>query len=177
MSVRLRLALTVLLTGLATALGVVVAVALAFERFEREAAYARADAFLGRVVERYSDLPEQQRRDPEAFTAFLKSLLLLEPATQLYLLAPDGTVLASSGSKVLAPDFKVAIAPVRAAAAAAALDAVARSASAAPAAPARRASAYVMGDDPEFMDEDAVIAARALQQASIQRGTPVAGYL
>mgnify|MGYP000969786472 CR=1 FL=1 len=114
MTVRLRLALTVLFTGLATALGVLVAVALAFERFERETAYARADAFLGRVVALHDDLPAQQRRDPEGFTAFLRNLLLLEPDSQLYLLAADGTVLASTGNKQLPPDFKVAIAPVRA---------------------------------------------------------------
>ncbi|MFO1297606.1 MAG: hypothetical protein U1F25_14810 [Rubrivivax sp.] len=120
MTVRLRLALTVLLTGLATALGVLVTVALAFERFEREAAYARADAFLGRVVAEHADLPAQQKRDPQAFIVFLRSLVLFEPASQLYLLAADGTVLASTGSKPLASDFRVAIAPVRQAAAAAA---------------------------------------------------------
>lgn len=168
MSVRLRLALTVLLTGLATALGVLVTVALAFERFEREAAYARADAFLGRVVALHDDLPAQQRRDPEGFTAFLKSLLLLEPDSQLYLLAPDGTVLASTGSKVLPPEFKVAVAPVQQAALAAMV----------PAASApQRGAAYVMGDDPEFMDEGAVVAARALRQAAIRPGAGVAGYL
>jgi signal transduction histidine kinase len=169
MSVRWRLALTVLFTGLATALGVLVAVALAFERFEREAAYARADAFLGRVVALHADLPAQQRRDPEAFTAFLRSLLLLEPDSQLYLLAPDGRVLASTGSKELGADFKVAIPPVQQAAAAA--GAMASSA------PARRGAAYVMGDDPELMDQDAVIAARELHQASIRPGADFAGYL
>lgn len=170
MTVRLRLALTVLLTGLATALGVLVAVALAFERFEREAAYARADAFLGRVVAEHTDLPQQQRRDPAAFVAFLRSLVLFEPASQLYLLAGDGTVLASTGSKPLAPGFRVAIAPVRQAAAAAA--------PASGAAATRPGSAaYVMGDDPEYMEEDAVIAARALVQPSIHAGTGPAGYL
>lgn len=166
MTVRLRLALTVLLTGLATAVGVLVTVALAFERFERETAYTRADAFLGRVVALHDDLPAQQRRDPEGFTAFLKSLLLLEPDSQLYLLAADGTVLASTGSKTLPPDFKVAIEPVRQAVAAA-------GAASAP----QRGAAYVMGDDPEYMDEGAVIAARALRQASIRPGAEVAGYL
>jgi signal transduction histidine kinase len=168
MTVRLRLALTVLLTGLATAAGVLVTVALAFERFEREVAYTRADAFLGRVVALHDDLPAQQRRDPEGFTLFLKSLLLLEPDSQLYLLAPDGTVLASTGSKNLPPGFKVAVEPVRRAAAAA----VAGAASV-----AQRGAAYVMGDDPEYMDEGAVIAARALRQASIRPGPDLGGYL
>jgi signal transduction histidine kinase len=183
MSVRLRLALTVLLTGLATALGVLVTVALAFERFEREAAYGRADAFLGRVVALHDDLPAQQRRDPEGFIAFLRSLLLLEPDSQLYLLAPDGTVLASTGSKTLPPGFKVAVEPVRQAASVA--EAVAGSvatpvatSAATPTPPAlQRGAAYVMGDDPEFMDEGAVVAARALRQAAIRPGADVAGYL
>lgn len=166
MTVRLRLALTVLLTGLATAVGVLVTVALAFERLEREAAYTRADAFLGRVVALHEDLPAQQRRDPEGFAAFLRSLLLLEPDSQLYLLATDGTVLSSTGSKTLPPQFKVSIEPVRLAAAAA-------GAASAP----LRGAAYVMGDDPEYMDEGAVIAARALRQASIRPGAEVAGYL
>lgn len=169
MTVRLRLALTVLVIGLATAIGALVAVALAFERFEREAAYARADAFLGRVVAQHLDLPALQRRDPEGFVAFLRSLLLFEPDSQLYLLALDGTVLASTGSKPLAPQFKVAIAPVRQAASAAP--------SAAPSARPQRGAAYVMGDDPEYMDEDAVIAARALEQPSIRPGADLAGYL
>ena len=180
MSVRLRLALTVLLTGLATALGVLVAVALAFERFEREAAYARADAFLGRVVALHHDLPAQQRRDPEGFTAFLRSLLLLEPDSQLYLLASDGTVQASSGSKRLPPGFKVTIEPVRQAAADApnTLDTPATPASAAALRPAsRRGAAYVMGDDPEYMDHDAVVAARGLTQPSIRAHSEIAGYL
>jgi signal transduction histidine kinase len=176
MTVRLRLALTVLVTGLATALGVLVAVALAFERFEREAAYARADAFLGRVVAMHVDLPDQRRRDPEGFTAFLRSLLLLEPDSQLYMLAADGTVLASSGSKVLGPDFKVAIAPVRAAAAAAAAATAGLAPGSTPDLP-RRGAAYVMGDDPEYMDEGAVVAARELRQASIRASAETDGYL
>jgi signal transduction histidine kinase len=189
LSVRLRLALTVGVTGLATALGVLVAVAVAFERFEREAAYARADAFLGRVVALQSDLPAQQRRDPEGFTAFLRSLLLLEPDSQLYLLASDGTVLASSGTKQLPAGFKVALAPVQQAAAAAEVAAAAAAAaarstpSAAASLPARPlpaprgAAAYVMGDDPEYMEDDAVVAARALALPSIRPAAEIAGYL
>ncbi|MBL8325734.1 MAG: HAMP domain-containing histidine kinase [Rubrivivax sp.] len=182
LSVRLRLALTVAFTGLATALGVLVATALAFERFEREAAYARADAFLGRAVALHDDLPAQQRRDPEGFVAFLKSLLLFEPDSQLYLLAPDGTVLASTGTKPLPAGFRVALAPVQQAAAAAAAVPARSSAASSPGArppPARaaRGAAYVMGDDPEHMEDDAVIAARALAQPSIRPVPGVAGYL
>jgi signal transduction histidine kinase len=164
-SVRFRLALTVVLTGLFTALGVIVAVGLAFERFEREAAYARADAFLGRVVALHADLLEQHERAPEPFTLFLKSLLLLEPDSQLYLLGEDGTVLAHTGSVQLAAGFKVALGPVMQAVQAAAAGRTAREA------------AYVMGDDPQYMDVDAVVAARALRRASIAPDPRTAGYL
>jgi len=95
MTVRLRLALTILLTGLLTAAGVVATVALAFQRFEQESTFARADAFLGRVVDMYPELLDQHQRNVDDFTRFLRNLLLFEPDSQLYLLAADGTVLAS----------------------------------------------------------------------------------
>jgi len=98
MTVRFRLALTVLLTGLFTAVGVIATVALAFQRFEQEATYARADAFLGRVVGMYDDLLDLHQRNPVDFNTFLRNLLLFEPDSQLYLLAADGTVLAHSGN-------------------------------------------------------------------------------
>ncbi len=163
MTVRFRLALTVFLTGLATAVGVIVAVALAFQRFDHEGTWQRGDTFLGRVVAQHPDLLEQQRADPEAFGAFLRSLLLFEPNSQLYLLATDGTVLASTGRMQLAPGYKVALPPVRLAAAAAG--------------GADRSAAYVMGDDPEYMDADAVVAARVLQRALIRPSGEADGYL
>jgi signal transduction histidine kinase len=164
MTVRLRLALTVLLTGLATALGVIVTVSIAFQRFEHESAWQRGDTFLARVTDLHDDLLEQQRRDPEQFAAFLRSLLLYEPDSQLYLLAADGAVLARTGTVRLAPGYKVALAPVQQAAEAAASG-------------RRRVAAYVMGEDPEYRDADAVVAARALRPAVIRPRSGAAGYL
>jgi signal transduction histidine kinase len=165
MTVRLRLALTVFLTGLATALAVIVTVALAFQRFEHESIWQRGDAFLARVTLQHDDLLDQHQRNPEAFATFLRNLLLYEPDSQLYLLAADGTVLAHTGQAQLAPDFRVALAPVQQAARAAAAG--------------DRQAAYVMGDDPEHMDAGAVVAARALQQAVIRPRSPdtAAGWL
>jgi signal transduction histidine kinase len=162
-SIRLRLALTVFLTGLATAVGVIVAVALAFQRFEHEGTWQRGDAFLGRVVSQHPDLLDQQRSDAEAFGGFLRSLLLYEPNSQLYLLAADGTVLAHTGRAQLAPGFKVALPPVQLAASAAGK--------------ADRSAAYVMGDDPEYMDSDAVVAARVLQRSVIRPSSQPEGFL
>ena len=164
MSVRWRLALTVFLTGLATALGVIITVALAFQRFEHESIWQRGDAFLARVTAQHEDLLDQHERNPEEFAAFLRNLLLYEPDSQLYLLDGDGTVLVSTGRVRLAPAFKVALAPVQQAAQSAAIG-------------DRRRAAYVMGDDPEFMNTDAVVAARVLRRAVIRPSEAAAGYL
>jgi len=161
-TVRFRLALTVFLTGLATAIGVLATVAIAFQRFERETTWQRGDDFLARVTMQHDDLLGRQQRQPDEFIAFLRSLLLFEPNSQLYLLDAHGRVLASTGRMPLAPGFTVALGPVRQAAAADGR---------------RRVAAYVMGDDPETMDADAVVTARALRGASSGPAAVAAGYL
>jgi len=159
MTVRFKIALTIFVTGALTALGVAAMVLFAFQRFEHESSYYRADAFLGRVVRAHGgELFDQQQRHPEEFVEFLRSLVLYEPDSQLYLLDAQGTVLASSGRAKLAPGFKVALAPVQQAA-------------------GDQPMPYVMGDDPEHMNADAVIAARALRRAVIHKDEGVAGYL
>jgi signal transduction histidine kinase len=162
MSVRTRLALTILLTGLATALALIFTVATAFQRFEHESTWERANGFIGRVVSTHPDLLDLHAGDAEGFTGFLRNLLLFEPDSRLYLLSADGTVLASSGRMPLAPGFKVKLQPVQ---------------EAVMVAGDRARAAYVMGDDPEYMSQDTVIAARALQATVIRGGTGIAGYL
>lgn len=165
MTVRLRLALTIFLTGLVTAVGVIATVAIAFQRFEHESTWQRADAFLARVTALHDDLLDQHQRNPQEFGAFLRNLVLYEPGSQLYLLDARGTVLASTGRMQLPPGFQVKLGPVQEAVAAAARG-------------DRRRAAYVMGDDPEYMDTDAVIAARALRRAVIRPdGQAAAGWL
>ncbi len=158
MTVRLKIALTIFLTGLLTAIGVIATVLLAFERFERESTYYRAGAFLDRVVARHSDILDLQVRFPEEFNSFLSNLVLFEPDTQLYLLDSDGTVKASTGEVQLPPGFKVALGPV--------MEAIGNA-----------PMPYVMGDDPERMDATAVIAARPVRRAVIRNDANVAGYL
>ena len=158
MTVRARIALTIFLTGALTAAAVVLAVLSAFQRFEHESTYYRANAFLGRLVSMYPDLFELRERHPEEFVEFLRSLVLFEPDSQLYLLDAQGMVLTGSGQAKLPPGFKVALAPVQEAAASTPMP-------------------YVMGDDPERMDDDAVIAARALRRTIIRNDMPLAGYL
>ncbi len=158
MSVRLKIALTIFLTGLLTAVGVVVTVLLAFQRFEHESTYYRADMFLQRVVTLHPDMLAMQERFPQEFTGFLRNLVLFEPDTQLYLLGRDGTVLASTGDVQLPPGFKVTLGPV--------MEAIGST-----------PMPYVMGDDPERMDGSAVVAARPLRRALIRNESSAAGYL
>ncbi len=157
MSVRLKLALTIFATGLVTALLVIATFIYAFQRFEHETAYRRGSAFLERVVNSYDNLFELYERRPEEFEGWLRNMVLFEPDTKLYLLDTQGMVLACSGTPP-PPGFKVALTPV--------LQAVGQ-----PNAP------YVMGDDPDRMDTDAVIAVQPVRRTLIRNADSVAGYL
>jgi signal transduction histidine kinase len=158
MTVRFKIALTIFMTGLLTAVGVVATVLFAFQRFEHESTYYRASAFLERVVTLHTDMFAMQERFQEDFNGFLGNLVLFEPDTQLYLLDSEGTVVASSGDVNLPKGFKVALGPVMEAAGTVPMP-------------------YVLGDDPERMDATAVIAARPLHRAVIRNNSAVAGYL
>jgi signal transduction histidine kinase len=158
MTVRFKIACTIFITGALTAIGVVLTVLYAFQRFEHESTYYRANAFLDRVVGMYDHILEMRERHTEEFNGFLRSLVLFEPDTQLYLLDAQGTVLATSADLSLPKGFKVALPPVLQAA-------------------AHPDMPYVMGDDPLRMDADAVIAARSLGRSIIGGGPAVAGYL
>lgn len=158
MTVRLKIALTIFLTGLLTAAGVVTTVLFAFERFEHESTYYRATAFLERVVAEHTDMLGMQERHPDEFNVFLRNLVLFEPDSQLYVLTTDGTVLASSVLQPLPQGFKVNLAPVKEASGAEPMP-------------------YVMGDDPERMGTKTIVSARALQRAVIANPGSAAGYL
>ena len=158
MNVRTKLALTIGLTGLLTALGVVLALVLAYERFEHESSYYRADAFLKRVTAQHTDLLSLRERFGDEFGHFLANLVLYEPDTQLYLLSPEGQVLSTSSEKPLARSFKVNMGPVMMAA-------------------SEDPMPYVLGDNPERMDVRVVVAARALRPMSIAPAPAAEGYL
>ncbi|KQW35643.1 cell wall metabolism sensor histidine kinase WalK [Rhizobacter sp. Root404] len=158
MTVRLKLALAIFATGLVTVLLVVATVIHAFQRFEHETTYRRGTAFLGRVVANNDYLFETYEGEPDKFRGWLRNMVLFEPDTQLYLLALDGAVLASSGNAKIPPGFKVALMPV--------LQAV-----------GHPDAAYVMGDDPERMDANAVVAVQPVRRATMSAGDAVVGYL
>ena len=162
MTVRLKLALTIIATGLITALLVIVTVLYAFQRFERETTFQRANAFLARVTMNLDDLLELHERQPAELNTWMRNLLLYEPDSQLYLLDAQGVVLSTTGQVKLPGGYRVTLAPVLAAT---------REAG------GRSTMPYVMGDDPERMSSDAVIAARPLRRAIIRNDEPVSGYL
>lgn len=159
MKVRAKIALTIALTGLLTAAGVVLALLLAYQRFEHESSYYRAEAFLQRVNTQHSDLLGLRERIGDDFNTFLSNLVLYEPDTQLYLLSPNGEVLSTTGQARLPPDFRVPMGPVMLAS-------------------GNEPMPYVMGDDPERMESRrVVVAARALRRPAIAPNPPVAAYL
>ena len=139
-------------------MGVVATVFFAFERFEHEATYYRASAFLERVVTRHTDIFSLQQRYGVEFNRILGNLVLLEPNTQLYLLDPQGSVVASSSEVKLSPDFKVAMGPV--------MDAF-----------GPMPMPFVLGDDPENMGGPTVVAARPVFKVTSPTRTQPDGYL
>ncbi|HEY4067131.1 MAG TPA: HAMP domain-containing sensor histidine kinase [Burkholderiaceae bacterium] len=158
MSVRVKLALTIFATGLITALLVIATVIYSFQRFEHETTYRRGTAFLGRVTANNDYLFETYERQPDQFRGWLRNMVLFEPDTQLYLLDLDGAVLATSGHAKIAPGYRVALTPV--------LRAI-----------GQPDAAYVMGDDPERMDANAVVAVQPVRRAVMGANDPVVGYL
>lgn len=158
MNVRAKLALTIGFTGLFTAVGVVLALVFAYERFEHESSYYRADAFLKRVTSQHSDLLGMRERFGDDFDGFLANLVLYEPDTELYLLDPQGHVLNTTSQSPMAKDYRVNMEPVVLAA-------------------SDHPMPYVLGDNPESMDTRVVVAARTLRPMSIAPSPPAAGYL
>ena len=170
MTVRFKIALTIFITGLITALGVISTVAYSFQRFEDESTFERAGIFLTRLVGLYDNIFELYERQPDDFEIFLRNLVLLEPDSQLYLLNATGMVLAGTGSKKLPADFKVSLGPVREAIA---LFEARRRGQRMP----MPGMPYVKGDDPQHLDITSVIAAQPLRRQQILAGGPVVGYL
>lgn len=160
MSVRFKIALTIFVTGALTALGVIATVLVAFQRFEHETTYYRANAFLQRVGTTYNGMLDMQQRHPEEFAVFLRSLLFFEPDSQLYLLRADGSVIASTSAVSLPAGYRVKMQPL--------MEAM-----------GPKPMPYVMGEDPERpgTDSGAIIAALPLTNTVIRPDQPVAGYL
>ncbi len=157
--VRSKIALTLAATGLITALGVMITVALAFQSVERESASQRAHQFLDRVMALHDNVFELYERHPEQLTILFSSLVSFEPNSQLYLLDDEGAVLAGSGSADWSPGARVRLALVRAAIS------------------QQWLGGYVRGDDPRQPDAWAIVAARPVQRSVIRSDPSAQGYL
>lgn len=158
MSVRFKIALTVLLAGLLTAVGVVVSMVLAFQRFEYESASMRAHAFLQRVARQHPELLEVHRRTPDQVNIFLRNLVLYEPDVRLYLLDSTGDILAASDDLRATHARRVPLGPVHQAAGDSPMP-------------------YVMGDDPADPSRQVIVAAWPLHQQAIRPTATADGFL
>jgi signal transduction histidine kinase len=98
-TVRFRLVLTVLATGILSAIAIIATLLTTFNYFEQEVALRRDNVFLDRVVQNYDNLLEMRDHDPQRFGAMLENLVLYQPQTQLILLDRNGRVLNFSGSQ------------------------------------------------------------------------------
>ena len=159
MTVRLKIALTIFVTGALTALGVIATVLFAFQRFEHETTYQRANAFLGRVVHACTTTcstctSASPRSSPPSCATWCCS----SPTPSCTCSTPQGTVLASTRHAQLPPGFKVALAPVQQAA-------------------SDRADALRDGRRPRAHGRRRGDRRRPLRRAVIRSDEPVAGYL
>ena len=66
MTVRMKIALTIFITGLLTAIAVIATVAVAFDRLERETKFERANAFLDRKSTRLNSSHRNTSRMPSS---------------------------------------------------------------------------------------------------------------
>ena len=97
MTIRLKLALVVLVMGLFSAVAIIATVLAAFNSFEDEVALRRANVFLDRVLLNYDNLLDIYDSNPGDFDGMMQSLVLYQPDLQLYVLNAKGTVLSVAG--------------------------------------------------------------------------------
>ena len=115
-TLRARVLLLLAGSGLATALVLGVLMVGAVRSLYDDLIYRQADAFAERVIEMHPDMIEEYERDRLAFTERLQSYVLFAPHTGLYLLSPEGEILATSGQgRILWASYRVNLAAIRAA--------------------------------------------------------------
>ena len=154
-----KIALTIFITGVLTALGVVVTVLVAFERFEHESSYYRASALpRPRGAEARPTCSTCTSATPKSSPSSCATWCCSSPTRSCTCSMRRARCWPAAARRGCPPGFKVALAPVLQAA-------------------SDEPMPYVMGDDPERMDDDAVIAARPLRRAIIRKDESLAGYL
>ena len=115
-TLRARVLLLVAGSGLATALMLGVLMVGAVRNLYNDLIYQQADQFAGRVIEMHPDMIGEHERDRLGFAQRLQSYVLLAPYTGLYLVSPQGEILATSGEgRILWASYRVNLKAIRAA--------------------------------------------------------------
>ena len=115
-TLRARVLLLVAGSGLATALMLGVLMVGAVRNLYNDLIYQQADQFAARVIEMHPDMVEEHERDRLGFAQRLQSYVLFAPHTGLYLVSPQGEILATSGEgRILWASYRVNLKAIRAA--------------------------------------------------------------
>lgn len=114
-SLRARVLMLVAGAGMLTAIVLAAVMHMSVRSYYTDVVYAQSQAFIERVMEMHPDLWDLYERDPEAFSDKLAAYTIYAPTTGMYLLDPQGRVLASSGDQhIFWSNWKVDLEPVRA---------------------------------------------------------------
>lgn len=165
-SLRFRVLALVAGFGFATAALLALIMFSSVRGYYADMVHEKTSAFVERVLEMHPNLWQDYERNPAGFGARLRELILYSPNTGLYLLAPDGRVLASAGeNRAPGADLRVDLEPVRAAIAA-------------------HSDAPIVSRDPDRDGRHCLVAARPILSPSgdhagwlyaVSRGTELSG--
>jgi two-component system OmpR family sensor kinase len=143
-SLRARVLMLVAGAGMLTAIVLAAVMHMSVRSYYTDVVYAQSQAFIDRVVEMHPDLWDLYERDPEAFSDKLAAYTIYSPSTGMYLLDPQGRVLASSGDRhIFWSNWRVDLGPLRASL-------------------ARDASMPIQGADPDHEAKQCLVAARPI---------------
>ena len=151
-SLRARVLMLVAGAGLLTAIVLAAVMHMSVRSYYTDVVYSQSRAFIDRVVEMYPDLWERYERDPDEFSGKLAAYTVFSPNTGMYLLDPNGRVLATSGEhRLFWSNWKVDLGRVR--------DSLARD-----------ASMPIDGMDPDHQNKACIVAARPLMRDGKELG-------
>ncbi|MGD9944483.1 MAG: ATP-binding protein [Burkholderiaceae bacterium] len=112
----LRARVLLLIVGFAFVMAALLAIIMhaSVRQYYNDWLYEKSSSFAERVLAAHPDLWQDYQRDPAGFGARLRQYILYSPNTGLYLLDPDGRVLASAGEgKLFWSNYRVDLTPIR----------------------------------------------------------------
>lgn len=143
-SLRARILTLIALSGIATALILSLVMITAVRNLYTDLIYRQANGFAERVMQMHPNLLADYRNDKAGLSSMLRSYVLLAPDTGLFLLSPEGEVMATAGEgKLHWSRYRVDLPLVRKAL-------------------ASDPSRPIFGDDPDMPGVQCVVAARPL---------------